>query len=255
MASIFVSDIRQFLTPHDLAQHLATLPPPDWPGDRNPSGSTIHNTYRPQPSQWLGRPSMDGMVTTYKGKGWDRGPHLYLCIGAPNPKHDGIWQMTPPGVPGIHAGDCNPHRFGVEVVGDFEATTPTAAQQDLIVETLAVMHAWAHIGPDILAHRDCMTGRTCPGDHMYALMPILRGRLAARLAPPPPEPNAGAGLYQVLAPMWISETPGPHGPIALGGVAIVEAGELLRIDEVLPSGYGHIESGVGFVPMGGLRKK
>src|SRR4029079_9932343 len=113
-------------------------------------GTTIHNTYRPLPSQWSGRPSMDGMVTTYKAKGWDRGPHFYLCLGAPNPKQDGIWQMTPPSVPGIHAGDCNAHRFGIEVVGDFEATPPTLPQQQLILDVLVILHTWARIGPDIV---------------------------------------------------------------------------------------------------------
>src|SRR4029079_16854231 len=80
----FIADIRQFATPRDFALYLAALPLPDLPGGGNPPGTTIHNTYRPLPSQWSGRPSMDGMVTTYKAKGWDRGPHFYLCLGAPN---------------------------------------------------------------------------------------------------------------------------------------------------------------------------
>lgn len=246
----FISDIKQFPIPAAFAAYLRTLPPPNWPGD-NPIGSTVHNTYRPLPSEWRGRSSMLGMVTTYKAKGWDRGPHFYLALGSPNAAHNGIWQMTPPTIPGIHAGACNEHRFGVEVVGDFEATHPTAAQQALLVDTLAALHAWAGIGPNLAAHRDCMAGRTCPGTHMYTLMPALRTQLATRLAPPAPPP---AVAYRVIAPMWVSETTSPHGPIALDGQGFVWTDDVVMIDEARADGWYHLANGEGFLPAGGLEK-
>lgn len=200
----FISDIRQFVTPAAFAAYLATLPMPNWPDEHAPSGSTVHNTYRPTPAQWVGLASMQGMIKTYTGKGWDRGPHLYLCVGAPNPAHDGLFVMTPLGIPGVHAGDCNAHRFGLELVGDFHAMKPSQAQQGLLLSCLTLLHRWAHLGPDIVAHRDCMAGRTCPGDALYALMPSLKTRLAAALSSPQPTPAPPDPLKAEILP-------GPNG--------------------------------------------
>jgi len=239
----FNSINRQFTILDQFAAYLATLPPPDWPGEA-PVGSTYHNTFIPNIVQWRGLASMRSMQASYEAKGWTAGPHLFLARGAPNPAHDGIFVMTPPTSPGVHSPSCNGARFGVELVGDFQAHAPTAAQQQLLIDALAALHRWAGLGPNLNAHRDC-DPRTCPGDAFYAIKASLRVRLAAALS--------GAGLYRARAPMWISETPGPSGPIALGGAAIVQAGELLPIDEV-KSSYAHLESGVGFLPIGGLEK-
>jgi hypothetical protein len=241
----FISDIQQFLTPAALAAHLDTLPRPDWPGEGNPRGSCFHNTYRPTAAQWRGRPTMDGMISTYIGKGWSSGPHYYLCLGAPNPKTDGIWQMTPPTMPGTHAGDCNGHLFGIEVVGDFQTSPPSLPLQLLLINTLVVLHRWAGLGVDLAAHRDCMPGRTCPGNAFYALKGTIEARLSARLNQ--------AGTYRALAPMWVSETPTARGPIALRGAATVRAGEQIDVDEV-KNDYAHLTNGVGFLPVGGLEK-
>jgi len=199
----FVADIRQFATVAQFAAYLATLPPPGW----RPIGSTTHNTYRPLASQWAGRPSMDSMVATYKAKAppWDRGPHFYFVVGAPNPKNDGIWQMTPPSVPGIHAGDCNAHRFGCELVGDYQASVPALALRQLYLDGLVVLHRWARIGPLLNAHRDCMPGRTCPGAALYALMPSLQAQLAARLGAAPPPPAVEVPLPALWGPIATPE--------------------------------------------------
>lgn len=243
----FHSDIRQFPTPAAFAAYLSSLPPPTW----HPVGSTAHNTYRPLASQWVGKPSMLSMIKTYKAKEWDRGPHLYFVVGAPNPKHDGIWMMTPLSMYGIHAGACNFERFGCELVGDFQDVPPSAALQNLFIEGTAALHRWANLGATLNAHRDCMAGRTCPGNAMYAIMPQLRARLAAALAPPvPPKPTPV--LYRAIAPMYISETPSPRGPVALQGQAVVYQGDTVVIDEVRSDGWCHTQDGVGFLPIGGL---
>ena len=62
-----------------------------------------------------------------------------------------------------------------------------------------------------------------------------------------------AGDYRARAPMWISETPSPYGPIALKGLATVRAGDVLTIDEV-KAGWAHLASKLGFVPLGGLER-
>jgi len=166
----------QFKTVSDFAAWLALMARPSWV-----RGSTYHNTYRPTEAQWRGKASMESMQATYVGKGWTSGPHLYIALHSPNPADDGIWAMTPPTVPGTHAGGCNPVRFGVEVVGDFQNKAPSAAQQQLLIDALTALHRWAHIGPDLNAHRDCMSDRTCPGDAFYALKPQLQQRLAQAL--------------------------------------------------------------------------
>jgi hypothetical protein len=177
---LFDSDIHQFLTPGALATYLAGLSPFAW----HARGTTIHNTYKPTEAQWRGAVSMRAMQADYVARGWSAGPHFYVAAGAPDPQHDGIWQMTPPTHPGVHAGPCNDTRYGIEVVGDFQAKPWSAGQRALLLDTLDVLHTWAGLMADIVGHRDCMPGRTCPGDAAYAALPALKIELAARLARP-----------------------------------------------------------------------
>jgi hypothetical protein len=240
----FTADIRQF-TLKTFADYLDALPRPDWPGENNPRGSVYHNTYRPTEAQWAGRASMVSMQRDYTAKGWSAGPHFFLALGSPNPKNDGIWQMTPPTVPGVHGVSCNPTHFGIELVGDFQARAPSLPQQQLLIDVLVLLHRWAGLGPRLIAHRDCIT-RTCPGQAFYDLKPQLVARLTARLHQ--------AGSYRVRASMWVSETPTTRGPIALDGKAAVYTGDTIEIDEVRADGYAHLANGVGFVPIGGLER-
>lgn len=204
----FNSINQLFKTPADLAAWLASAPPPVW----HPIGSTYHNTLSPTEAEWRGKASMDSMQSYYISKGWSAGPHCYLAQHSPNPADDGIWVMTPPTSPGIHSPSCNgppygppPGRFGVEMVGDFQAKPPSAVQQQLLIDAVAVLHRWARLGPDLNAHRDC-DARTCPGDAFYALKPQLQQRLAAALQTDPlkvrtlPGPagatfTCGTGMY------------------------------------------------------------
>lgn len=167
-------------TPQSFASYLAAHAPPVWV-----KGSCYHNTYKPTEADWRGEATMDAMQAHYVSLGWSSGPHLFLALDAPNPAHNGIWIMTPPTQPGTHAGDCNSGFFGVEVVGNFQAALPSAAQQDLLIDTLALLHRWARLGPVLVAHRDCMPGRTCPGDAFYALKPSLQRRLQSVLSADP----------------------------------------------------------------------
>lgn len=238
----FNSINRQFKTVPDLAAWLATLSSPTW----GVIGSTYHNTYRPTEAQWRGAVSMSSMQADYIAKGWTSGPCCYLALHSPNLSDDGIWVMTPPTSPGTHAGACNSIRFGIEVVGDFQSKPPSTAQQQLLIDTLAALHRWAHIGPDLNAHRDCMQDRTCPGDAFYALKPQLQQRLAAALN--------GAGIYHVNYTQVIFEAPAPDAKIALNGTAMLWAGTEVDIDEVAHGGWAHLRNHVGFVPSGVLTR-
>lgn len=151
--------------------------------------------------------------------------------------------MTPPTVPGTHAGACNSNHFGIEVVGDFQTKAPSAAQQQLLIDAVAALHRWAGIGPDLNAHRDCMAGRTCPGDAFYALKPQLQQRLAAALRPA--LPRYKAGIYGAIA----QQDRRADAPAA----KYYTPGELFEGDGEL-NGYVHDFTGIGFVPVGQVVK-
>lgn len=235
----FTSINRQFKTPATFAAWLATLPPPVW----HPVGSTYHNTYRPTEAQWRGAASMSSMQATYVAKGWTSGPCFYLALHSPNPADDGIWIMTPPTAPGTHAGACNGDHFGGEVVGDFQTKAPSAAQQQLLIDTVAALHRWSKIGPNLNAHRDCMAGRTCPGDAFYALKPQLQQRLADALRPALPRYMAGA--FGAIAQQ-------DRRPDALTA-KLYKPGESFEGDGEL-NGYVHDHTGIGFVPIGHVER-
>lgn len=238
----FSADIRQFRTAAEFAAYLATLAKPNWiaKGKRiGPVGSTAHNTYKPTEQQWNGRSTMFGMMEHYISLGWDSGPHVYLACHSPNPAHDGIWQMTPPTMPGTHAGSCNSTRFGVEVVGDFQSRPWSPKQYQLALETLTVLHRWAGIGPDINGHRDCMAGRTCPGDAAYAELPALRADLTKALKP--------TRMYQVIGVPIYQRSDGT-GPLA----GHLHDGDVVTIDATYPQGTGHLADGRGFIDLDAL---
>lgn len=131
---------------------------------------------------------MESMEAGYVAKGWTAGPHVYLALGSPKPSNDGVFVMTPPTSAGVHGVVCNSTHFGIEVVGDFQAKPPSAAQQQLLIDVVAVLHRWARLGAVLNAHRDCVQ-RTCPGDAFYVLKPQLQQRLAQALTPVPLPPD------------------------------------------------------------------
>lgn len=167
----------RFETPAAFAAWLCNLGPLDWA----PIGSVYHNTFKPSETDWRGHASMAAMARHYTGLGWTTGPHLFLASGT---AHDGLFVMTSPVMPGTHAGPCNARRFGIEVVGNFDSHPMSAAQITLLTETIAALHRWQGLGVDLLAHRDCMPGRTCPGDAAYAQKPIILAALSALLQAP-----------------------------------------------------------------------
>jgi len=168
----FDIDIQHWPTISAFTAHLQTVPRPAWV-----KGICNHNTYRPNEAQWRGTASMTSMMHTYIAKGWDAGPHLYLCAEAPNaPSTVGIWQLTPLDHPGIHAGACNATHIGIENVGDFDSRPPTAAQLTLLLAVnRAILQRWG-IAPDsVRVHNECMSGRTCPGKYLTG--PMIRNAL------------------------------------------------------------------------------
>lgn len=182
----------QFADVAAFASWLATQQRPQW--DDPIIGSTYHNTFIPTAAQWRGRSSMLSMQRTYAAKKWDRGPHCYLALGT---AADGIFVMTPPWLEGIHSPSCNGKRFGIEVVGDFQATPMRADQLQLLTDVAAALHRYAGIVGGINAHRDC-DWRTCPGDAAYAQKSQIQLLLAEKLAA---LPAPSAPRYTELSPL------------------------------------------------------
>lgn len=180
----FLNENKQFKTADEFWMWLITQPLPNW----SVVGSTYHNTYIPSISDWRGYQTMLGMQTHYEQvNGWDRGPHLFVAKGTPDPLNDGIWVMTHPAQRGIHAGICNgdsdtPGRFGVEVVGDFNLIIPSKDHIDLVTSAIAMLHVWSNAGTSVNAHRDCMPGRTCPGQAFYNIKSSIASDVAGKIA-------------------------------------------------------------------------
>lgn len=124
---------------------------------------------------------MISMQQTYVGKGWDRGPHIYIASDAVRSEHRGVFVMTHPMYSGIHAGACNRHTFGVETVADWNKVQPTERQKAWLVDIAAALHSYGRFPANLTTHRDCMPGRTCPGQYGYAMRDELRTRLAMAL--------------------------------------------------------------------------
>lgn len=145
------------------SQYLSSLTRPTWL-----RGATIHNTYRPDLSMWLGHQSMRNLLTFYRDtKKWSAGPHLFVSVGADVKNDDGIFVGTPLHLQGVHAGDCNINYFGIEVVGDFERDRWSNDQLVFVTDLLVAICEWAKLNPltNINTHNICMPGRTCPGQY------------------------------------------------------------------------------------------
>lgn len=202
----FDADFKHWPTISAFAAYLQGVPRPSWC-----KGITNHNTYIPNEKQWRGMASMLSMRDTYIAKGWSAGPHLYLAATSPNPADTGIWQMTPLGHVGVHAGACNTHHLGIENVGDFDAAPPSAEQYTLLITiNTLILHAWGLPPSSVNVHNECMTGRTCPGKY------VTGTQIRTDLNGPPPKPvdpflkwgsvgkPAGAAQGFAIPKAWLS---------------------------------------------------
>jgi N-acetylmuramoyl-L-alanine amidase-like protein len=157
--------------------------------------------------------------------------------------------------PAMAADHTNPNRRTISIEHEGRPSEPWTAEQTeadtRLLRWLASQFASLspyRAGLTLIRHAAIspVSKPNCPGP-----LVDLSERAAAANGTLPPPP---IGHYRALAPMWISETPGPRGPVALGGAAIVAANDILDIDEVRPDGWAHLRSAVGFLPIGGLKK-
>lgn len=159
----FASAIEHWRTADDLSTHLARHSPDVAPWAE---GIVIHHTWKPEPRAWRGRITVDGTQHYYERKNWTSGPHLFVCVGAPNPQHDGIWQMTPLNLTGTHAGAWNRTHWGIEVVGNYDTAPWPGATRALVYRTVLALCAWRGIvvnRQSIIGHRETGSKKSCPG--------------------------------------------------------------------------------------------
>lgn len=166
-------------------------------GSIPPTRLVLHHTYIPNEQQWKGLPSMQGMQSYYRGKGWSSAPHVY--VGP-----DGIWLFTPLREVGIHAGRGNSgttngkfwYSIGLEMVGYFDKVRPGGAVWEGSKAVMGGLSRRLGIAPEQLIsfHRDYTSQKSCPGwavtkDWVFAEVNAwLRGQ-----APPPPPPPGPVG--------------------------------------------------------------
>lgn len=175
-------DLRQWKSAAELKAHLAQHDPSIAPWAK---GVVIHHTFRPEERHWRGAQTMTGMKQYYEGLGWDAGPHLFICVGAPNPEHDGIWQMTALNENGIHATTANSWSWGIEVVGYFDYKPWSPAQRAIVLDTVEVLLRWRGIVPSketVKGHREVPSKKTCPG--IQVDMADVRKELMKRFVTP-----------------------------------------------------------------------
>ena len=156
----FAADPRHWPTLAAFQQHLAAHDPAvaAWA-----QGLTLHHTYRPLPSQWRGVASLAGLRDFYVEKGWSAGPHLFLVAGAPDPKDDGIWQLTPLSEPGIHAGQCNTALWGIEIAGGYDRVPWPTPVADLVYGVgCALLVADEHVPQTVLLEDLVVDGQDGP---------------------------------------------------------------------------------------------
>lgn len=233
----FDAVIRHWPTLDAFAAHLRTIPRPAWC-----RGLTNHNTYIPNELQWRGIASVESCQATYVGKGWSAGPHLFLAAEAPRADDRGIFQLTPIGHQGVHAGDCNDH-LGIESVGDFDARPPSLAQYQLLLAVnRLLLQRWMLPPGSVNVHNECMP-RTCPGRYLTGAQ--IRADLAR---PAPPSPKQLLAFRAIGLPIYQRQDGG--GPLA----GHLEPDEPVLIDATYANGMGHLLDGRGFVDLDGLRR-
>lgn len=177
----FTADIRRWPTLADFEAHLAQHDPAAAPWAK---GVTLHHTYTPTLNQWRGLRSVEGTRNYYIGLGWSAGPHLFIALGSPRPEWDGIYQLTPLTTPGIHAGACNSHMWGAEIVGRYDDAPWSAPLAQLVYGVTCALLRWRGLGPIVQGHRECLPNKSCPGNAIN--MAWVREEVRHRLGQPAP---------------------------------------------------------------------
>lgn len=86
-------------------------------------------------------------------------------------------------VVGAHTANHNAHTIGIENEGTYTSTTPPGVLMNSLIELCAYLCAVYRLDPRraIVGHRD-YNATNCPGDRLYAMLPMLRTNVAQRMS-------------------------------------------------------------------------
>ena len=163
--SEFYVQCEHWRTVDEFRAHLAKHSPSVAPWVQ---GAVVHHTWRPEVSQWRGQTTFNGILNYYKAKQpkWTSAPHLFLVVGSPDPRNDGIWQMTPLNITGTHAGAWNRTHWGIEVVGNYDDRGWSEPTKQLLYQTILTLFQWRNIEVNrqsVVGHRETGSKKSCPG--------------------------------------------------------------------------------------------
>ncbi|MEU9087805.1 peptidoglycan recognition family protein [Streptomyces sp. NPDC048357] len=136
-------------------------------------------------------------IQTYHmdAQGWiDTGQHFTISRGAfvLEGRHNSLTELRT-GTRQVRAAHCigqNTISIGIENEGTYTSQAPPAAQFAMLTDLCAhICDQYNLPASEIYGHRD-FNATSCPGDHLYALLPALRNNVAARLNTPVPNPQA-----------------------------------------------------------------
>lgn len=151
----FAMDLRHWKTVDEFAAHLAAHDP----GIANWATEVVYHHTAGPVSWWKGATSVEYFAGLYAGYGWYAGPHLF--VGP-----DGIFQMTPLNMAGIHANAANSRSWGIEVVGVYDKVFWPLDIGRLAAGAGAALLRWRGLEVNrqtVTPHRRYNQAKSCPG--------------------------------------------------------------------------------------------
>lgn len=174
----------------DSLAYLAGLKWTDW----RPEGITLHNTAAPTLKQWAeSGPAHDARIRNLQNYyedelGWHAGPHFFVSRNWIN------W-FSNPLLPGVHSRCFNATRFGIEMVGDFNAeefnSGDGAMVRDNAVFLIAALNnKFGFRAEDLTFHVECKRdNHDCPGKKVVKAEVVAAVKAEmVRQGGKPPEP-------------------------------------------------------------------
>ncbi|MBP2703643.1 N-acetylmuramoyl-L-alanine amidase [Microbispora sp. RL4-1S] len=117
-------------------------------------------------------------------------------------------------VQGAQAANHNGHTLGIETEGTYMTELPPSVQLASLTDLLTwLCHAY-RLNPyeAIIGHRD-LNSTSCPGDRLYAYLPLLRASVARRLHVSPPAREPASRAMRLGRPGRRSPGPPPGEPL------------------------------------------
>lgn len=222
--------------------------------DWKPQGITLHNTAAPTLAQWAeSGPNHDARIRNlqnyYENElGWHAGPHFFISRAWIN------W-FSNPLLPGVHSRCWNATRFGIEMVGDFNAEEFNSGDGSLVRDNAvfliaALNNKFGFKAEDLTFHVECkQDNHDCPGHKVVKSDVIRRVKIAmadiVRPTQPIPSGTGPSGSATPDAHGSGQPTAGPSSSISTNSdnaiLKIAETSPLLRYSwaqrGVAPAGY------------------